>query len=61
MIDIIFILAGKHPQLTADFKGDPVSQVQVQEYSVQHKRNKTNLKTKQIYKKQHAYKKKMKN
>ena len=42
---IRFILAGKPHQLTAGFQGGPMSQVQVQEYSVQHRRNKSENKT----------------
>ena len=36
-------------EVTANFQWGPVSQVQVQEYSAQHRRNKTNLKKKQTY------------
>ena len=55
---MIFILAGKSPQLTADFQEGPVSQVATGAgIQCTAQKEGTNLKTKQIYKKQHMYKK----
>ena len=58
-----FILAGKRPQLTADFQGGPcLTSTGTGKIQCKHRRKEQNISKKQnIYKKQHVYKKIMKN